>query len=206
MTPNAEKNKLKIVQRVFNQLFETTLNTRLEFGFEEPFYLASNQEGRSVIQSRYDYLSSALHEIAHWCIAGDARREVDDYGYWYEPDGRSDQQQALFEKVEVEPQAMEWILSACCQHEFNFSADNLEGDVTLSEAFTEAVTAKVAEFWQEGLSKRSDMLVRALSEQFYDRDCQLPLSLDIIYAYLKDSAPLSKSILQLSSNIEAKFV
>lgn len=59
-----------------------------------------------------------MHELAHWCIAGPERRLLADYGYWYEPDGRTEQIQAEFEKVEVKPQAVEWILSASCGFPF----------------------------------------------------------------------------------------
>lgn len=42
---------------------------------------------------------------------GEKRRQLVDFGYWYAPDGRSAEQQELFQAVEVKPQAMEWILS-----------------------------------------------------------------------------------------------
>ncbi len=53
------------------------------------------------------FYASALHEIAHWCIAGENRCQQVDYGYWYEPNGRSEERQFEFEKVEVKPQALE---------------------------------------------------------------------------------------------------
>ncbi|MEA7548766.1 elongation factor P hydroxylase, partial [Salmonella enterica subsp. enterica serovar Anatum] len=43
------------------------------------------------------------YEISHWCIAGKARRELVDFGYWYCPDGRDAQTQSQFEDVEVKP-------------------------------------------------------------------------------------------------------
>jgi elongation factor P hydroxylase len=61
-----------------------------------------------------DYLASALHEVAHWCLAGVERRKLEDYGYWYSPDGRSRGEQSAFENVEARPQALEWILSDTC--------------------------------------------------------------------------------------------
>ncbi len=39
----------------------------------------------------------------HWCIAGKARRNRVDFGYWYCPDGRDAQTQSQFEDVEVKP-------------------------------------------------------------------------------------------------------
>src|SRR3546814_2809228 len=49
--------------------------------------------------------------VAHWCLAGAARRRQDDYGYWYAADGRDLEQQHLFEQVEVKPQALELLFS-----------------------------------------------------------------------------------------------
>ena len=48
----------------------------------------------------HDYFASALHEVAHWCVAGPERRRLTDYGYWYAPDGRTEKQQMEFERVE----------------------------------------------------------------------------------------------------------
>ena len=35
-------------------------------------------------------------------------------------------QQQAFERVEVKPQALEWLFNLCCGHRFRISADNLE--------------------------------------------------------------------------------
>lgn len=45
-----------------------------------------------------------LVELAHWTIAGSAHCQLDDFGYWYEPEGHSEQQQLEFEQVEIKPQ------------------------------------------------------------------------------------------------------
>jgi elongation factor P hydroxylase len=74
---------------------------------------------------REDYFASALHEVAHWCIAGEQRRQQLDFGYWYAPDGRSPEQQGAFEAVEYKPQALEWFFSLACGYRFRLSADNL---------------------------------------------------------------------------------
>lgn len=55
--------------------------------------------------------NSALHEISHWTIAGAKRRLLPDLGYWYAPDGRTKEQQDLFEQVEIKPQAIEWLFA-----------------------------------------------------------------------------------------------
>ena len=112
--------------------------TQLTPGATEPFYQAAKSlDDVATIFSSHDYFSSALHEIAHWCIAGAERRQLDDYGYWYEPDGRSPEQQAEFFKVEVKPQALEWAFSLAAGIPFRLSIDNLDGG---AEAFTQAYT------------------------------------------------------------------
>ena len=101
-------------------------NTRLVGGFPEPFYKAAVNDSQAEVQFTRDFERSALHELAHWCIAGDKRRLVDDYGYWYEPDGRSDEQQETFFKVEVKPQAIEKHFCMALEIPFQISQDNLD--------------------------------------------------------------------------------
>ncbi len=75
---------------IFNDTFLETFNTKLELGGDEPIYLPADQEHphHRIIFARGFY-ASALHEIAHWCVAGPERRLLEDFGYWYEPDGRT---------------------------------------------------------------------------------------------------------------------
>lgn len=97
---------------IFNDTFLDQFNTKLELGGDEPIYLPADDEHphHRIIFARGFY-ASALHEISHWCVAGPERRLLEDFGYWYEPDGRTAEVQAEFEKVEVRPQAYEWILA-----------------------------------------------------------------------------------------------
>ena len=99
--------------------------TRLIGGFPEPFYKAAETGSLAEVQFTRDYERSALHELAHWCIAGKQRRLVNDYGYWYVPDGRSDEQQRLFYTVEAKPQAVEKYFCNALDLSFEVSADNL---------------------------------------------------------------------------------
>ena len=172
------------VRGLFDQLFCDRLNTRLLGGAEEPIYipagLALEEAGLSSVEAynrlyfRYDYLSSALHESAHWCIAGAQRREQLDFGYWYSPDGRSSQHQQLFEQAEVRPQALEWIFSVACGQRFRVSADNLASDQGASRDFVTAIVGQ-AQQWCAGdsLPPRGRLLMQALANQF---DCAEPLS------------------------------
>ena len=103
------------LEAVFARCFARTENTRLVGGAAEPLYQpAGKGNGPHSLYFREDYFASALHEVAHWCIAGIERRQRVDFGYWYAPEGRSDDQQRAFESVEVRPQALEWYFSLAC--------------------------------------------------------------------------------------------
>ena len=94
----------------FNHWF-SHLNVTLVKGDFEPEYFPEDEHGPARIQFAHGYFNSALHEISHWTIAGAQRRLLPDLGYWYAPDGRTAEQQALFEQVEIKPQAIEWLFS-----------------------------------------------------------------------------------------------
>ena len=107
----------------FNRAFSLTENTVLEGGANEPYYRPGSP---NVIYFREDYSRSALHEVAHWCVAGAARRGLPDYGYWYAPDGRDEAQQAAFYGVEVRPQAIEKMFCEALGIDFKVSVDNCQ--------------------------------------------------------------------------------
>ena len=141
---------------LFNQTFIKTHNTELICCQEEPIYLPVNVEyPHHRIIFAHGFFASALHEISHWCVAGKARRLLEDFGYWYEPDGRSAERQAEFEKVEIKPQALEWIFSQSAEVEFHFSADNIALDNQPSDPFKQAVLQQVHHFLENGLPKRA---------------------------------------------------
>jgi len=158
---------------LFNQCFADDYNTRLVKGHDEPIYLPADRAvSFHQIIFAHGFFSSALHECAHWFIAGAKRRELVDFGYWYEPDGRTASQQSVFEKVEVKPQAIEWILSVACGHAFRVSVDNLNGETTDPLPFKNAVFAQVCEYLQNGLPERAERFRLALTA-FYSTKPQL---------------------------------
>ena len=110
------------VVATFNQLFQEPEETVLVAGASEPFYLPGQP---SQVFFRADYVRSALHEVAHWCVAGRCRRGLPDYGYWYTPDGRSEERQAAFFSVEAKPQAIESLFCEALNVTFTPSVDNL---------------------------------------------------------------------------------
>ena len=153
--------------QIFNHCFSAEYNTQLVCGEDEPIYLpADAQCSFNRIIFANGFFSSALHECAHWFIAGESRRSVIDYGYWYIPDGRTAAQQALFQQVEVKPQAIEWLLSDVTGYQFQFSIDNLSGEAFDVESFKQAVSEQRLVYLQQGLPLRARLFHEALC-RFY---------------------------------------
>jgi elongation factor P hydroxylase len=151
------------LEQVFENCFGTDFNTCLRGGADEPLYKpATNTECAHTIYYREDFFNSALHEIAHWCIAGQRRRQQADYGYWYTNDGRDEAAQRRFESVEVKPQAVEWHLALACGRSFGVSLDNLSGLEQRREAFTQSVAEQAALYLKVGLPVRADKMCEAL--------------------------------------------
>ena len=164
-----EVERLQTIIDTFNQLFLEPFNTCLIGGAEEPVYLpADNEHQHHRLYFREDYLSSALHEVAHWCIAGPERRKQVDFGYWYNPDGRTVDQQQVFEQVEVKPQALEWMFSVACQQPFRVSADNLAAGIGASESFFQAIACQVQEWCltSDEMPVRGQQFSQALANRF----------------------------------------
>ena len=162
---------------VFNASFAESERTVLIGGGAEPEYLPASHELPARIIFREDFPSSALHEIAHWCLAGVARRQLHDFGYWYQPDGRSAAEQAEFEQVEVKPQAVEWALSLAAGIRFRLSADNLaagpQGNQA-SDAFRHAVFLQCRRYFAEGLPPRAQRFFTALAQSFKSGEAIAP--------------------------------
>lgn len=166
---------------LFNNLFEITENTILVRGQNEPIYLpaghnnALQANSAAQIVFAHGFFASAMHEISHWCLAGEKRRALVDYGYWYRPDGRTQAEQAEFERVEVAPQALEWILNVAAASPFRISVDNLSGEPTNPSAFKLAVYNQVQKYLNEGIPARAEKFIASLAN-FYQ--VELPLRID----------------------------
>ena len=173
-----ERQRLTIVVKLFDKLFNKSYRTCLIGGAQEPLYEpAACIDQLHKLFFREDYLSSALHEVAHWCIAGSQRLLKQDFGYWYRPDGRSTNEQRQFEKVEVKPQALEWMFSIACGHQFSISLDNLSGSSSSSDAnpdgycavqsFKQAISQQCIDWCvSENLPSRADQFIKGLIEIF----------------------------------------
>lgn len=150
---------------LFERCFFSEFHTVLQGGADEPFYEPGLQGQPNRIFFTKDYFASALHEVAHWCVAGDARRNLPDYGYWYAPDGRDAQQQAEFERMEIKPQALEWLFSAACGVPFRVSADNLNSGLGASREFKINIASQ-AQTYCENLPRRPARFIQALSDYY----------------------------------------
>lgn len=162
---------------LFNKTFEKEFNVRLVKGHDEPIYLPANlgdgdlpAQPFAQVVFAHGYFASGLHEIAHWCLAGEHRRTLVDYGYWYSPDGRTAEQQAKFQSVEIKPQAIEWGLAAAAGFRFGVSCDNLSGDEHGQQpdrlAFERDVQQQLEVYLETGFPTRAQTLMRVLASHY----------------------------------------
>lgn len=157
------------IEAVFAKCFQSTYNTILVGGAQEPLYQPNDSEADChVIYYRADYAASALHEAAHWCIAGEHRRQLIDYGYWYVPDGRNNQQQRQFEQCELKPQALECAFSHAAGLAFRVSIDNINTSLSSEQsyaqerAFSAKVKRQLEQFVNNGFPTRAALFIREL--------------------------------------------
>lgn len=172
MTPMSPPSiwTLEDIIALFDGIFASGFNTRLIRGDDEPLYLPADQttDYHRVIFAR-GYYASALHEISHWCIAGAERRQREDYGYWYLPDGRDPQQQAAFEQAETAPQAIERLFCEASGRSFHVSVDNLAADMEVDrDAFTRKVAQQADQYRVAGLPVRAAAFYDALHHYYQD--------------------------------------
>lgn len=156
-----EERLAETLVAIFDDLFEESVTTVLRGGADEPFYEPGSP---AMVWFRYHYPRSALHEISHWCLAGESRRRLPDYGYWYAPEGRNRAQQAAFFAVEVKPQAIESLFCKALGMPFDVSIDNLDSPPASKEvvAFRRRVVAQSAQFRSRGLPHRAQQFLSRL--------------------------------------------
>ena len=147
----------------FERCFLRTDNTQLRGGALEPLYEPGQP---AVIWFRHDYLRSALHETAHWCLAGAARRKLVDYGYWYSEDDRCPAQQAAFFAVEAKPQAIEKLFCEALSMPFSISVDNPSLQLTATDRrrFECRVAEHRQQYLDHGLPIRARRFIDALKK------------------------------------------
>ena len=150
---------------IINNKILNKYNTVLIGGFDEPFYKVFENGNRAEIQFTHDYIRSALHELSHWCVAGEVRRKIDDYGYWYAEDGRNQQQQDEFFKVEIKPQVIEWAFSIVCGVKFEASVDNLDNSVNGVDEFKQQLKHQLVKVLKSGFEPRVDSIIHVIAQE-----------------------------------------
>jgi len=113
------------VAACFNRVFADE-DTVMIGGASEPLYVPASEGQPARLFYREDFAASALHEAAHWCIAGSGRRGQVDFGYVYVPPPRDAQAQHQFFAAEIRTQALESLFAQAAGVKFRASADNLE--------------------------------------------------------------------------------
>lgn len=114
-------------QNLINAFSAIFPNLTIKGEAEEPFYEAPRANANAVLYFRSNYPRSLLHEISHYCLAGDRRRSLDDFGYWYTPCGRTAEEQQRFELVEARPQGLEKAMCEIVGIKFSPSIDDFSG-------------------------------------------------------------------------------
>ena len=149
------------LMRLFNQEFAESDKTELFGGAAEPYYEPGSPHR---IYFRADYVRSALHEVAHWCVAGWRRRRLPDYGYWYSPDDRDAAQQQAFFAVEARPQAIERDFCEAVGIPFSPSVDNVGARIEPQQLrrFEARIQEWCDQFAHTGLPPRAARFITAL--------------------------------------------
>ena len=151
-----------LIAGCFNANFRRSHNVQLVGGAKEPLYLAAVGHRPATIRYTRDYERSALHEIAHWCIAGAARCRQMDYGYWYSPPPRTAAAQQAFCAAEVAVQALEKCFSKACGVRFAVSLDNLDAGAEWVVDFAAQVADRAQRLQSREMTGRASRMVELL--------------------------------------------
>jgi elongation factor P hydroxylase len=153
------------IAAVFNREFAVSHRTMMAGGSVEPLYLPVRGSELALVAYTLDYPASALHEAAHWCLAGTTRRQRRDYGYWYVPGPRNAEQRRAFFAAELDVQALEAEFARVAGVKFVVSADDFEAPVEELEAFARRVHLRSA-VYRRHLPERAARMRAALAVEF----------------------------------------
>ncbi len=151
------------ISACFNACFAETYNTVLVGGADEPLYVPHHEAcGQAKLFYREDFAASALHETAHWCIAGTQRRTLLDFGYSYQPPPRPQQEQDAFFRLELRVQSLESLFAQAAGIRFQPSADNLQADIASFSVQIEKARAEVERWMWSSADDRARTFFQAL--------------------------------------------
>ncbi len=156
------------IAAVFNTLFAEPYRTVMQGGGREPLYEPPTAHSTGRVIYTQDYPCSALHEAAHWCLAGAARRLRRDYGYWYVPGPRDVTQRARFFAAELPVQSLEAAFARAAGVRFVISADDFAAPACEFDAFAERVQQRIESMSIASLPQRARAFHTALTQTFAD--------------------------------------
>ena len=136
---------------IFNSTFRTA-QVVMRGDAEEPLYLPGPP---AEIRYARDHAASALHEAAHWCIAGRRRRDQPDFGYFYVAPPRSEAQRQAFMLVECRVQALESIFADAARATFEVSADDFDMPDSQRTEFGRMVVRAKRDWLHRGIPRRA---------------------------------------------------
>ncbi len=148
---------------LFNEQFKVSEHTILVETENDPLYLPidASCEFNRIFCTKNSF-ASIFHEIAHWCIAGLARRKLVDYGYWCKLEDRSPEEQQLHRNYEKKTQAIEWIFSVAANTKFLIIPDNAPHSFEASEEYKQGIYTMTMHYLDQGLPPRAEIFKNSL--------------------------------------------
>lgn len=152
---------------LFNTIFEASHQTVVIGTEDEPHYLPKG-DGRlhHYIFYTQDSYTSLMHEVAHWCRAGLQRRQLPDYGYWYQAENRPPHAQQLYVQSESKTQALEWIFCVAAGLRLQIIPENQPHSFEPSLEFKRSIYDATLNYLRLGLSDRSDRFKQKLLSHY----------------------------------------
>ena len=164
MANTTDTELVRCISEAFAASLGDDYHTELVGGASEPFYQPPAGAHPAQLYFREDFPASALHEVAHWCIAGKARRKQQDFGYHYIAGPRDAKQQATFFELELRTQSLERAFAHALGLEFQPSADNLQADIDGFAAAIEAHTCALEAWLASPAGTRARHFIQALEQ------------------------------------------
>ena len=161
------------IAQTFAQTLGREHNAQLTGGALEPLYRPATSNAPATLYFREDYPASALHEVAHWCIAGTQRRRQEDFGYYYIAGPRNAEDQVAFFESELRTQSLERAFASALGLQFQPSADNVEADIDAFAHAIEAYSQTLQNWLASSAGARARIFILAL-ERVRERIAQDP--------------------------------
>ncbi len=163
---DSDRLMAEAIGAAFAWCFYREFNTELVGGAPEPLYRPGSASGPAQLMYREDFPASALHEAAHWCIAGKARRQQEDFGYHYIAGPRTVEQQAVFFALELRAQCLEKQFAKAAGMDFLPSADNFQADLVAFSGQIQALEPELLNWLDSSAGERARRFIACLQRRF----------------------------------------